>query len=279
MPLAWSALDVVRKRLSSYGRATAVTFGMILAQMPMIVAWAAVEGDWRIESGYWLPGGLAIAANLVASVSYMHSVRLSPMSATLPLLALTPVFSSLFGMPLLGEFPGLSEWFGIALVVLGALLLNGRDELGYSPLALLRAVAHEPGSPFMILTALCWSLAPVVDKLALRHTTPALHVLVMSGGILAGLVALIGLRGKLGEIRSLRPALGWMVLAALIGVVALGLQLITIQLVWVGLVETAKRGLGAILALVLGRLLFAESISQRKIVAVAVMVFGLLFVI
>jgi len=45
------------------------------------------------------------------------------------------------------------------------------------------------------------------------------------------------------------------------------------------LVETAKRGLGTALALVFGHLLFAETVSGRKIAAVALMVFGLLWVL
>ncbi len=277
--LGWSLLDVVRKRLAIYGRATAVTLAMVLVQLPLILVWAWVEASWAIEPGYWLPGGLGIVVNLVASVAYMQSVRLSPMSATLPLLALTPVFSSLFGIPLLGEVPAVGEWFGISLVVLGALLLNSRPELGLSPSALLRALTDEPGSRYMVLVALLWSIAPVFDKLALRHTSSAVHMLVLSVGISLGLALLLWRRGRLREVASLRPALVWMVLAALIGVVALGLQFFAIQQVWVGLVETVKRGLGSALALVFGHLLFAETVSRRKIAAVSLMVFGLVWVL
>jgi multidrug transporter EmrE-like cation transporter len=69
------------------------------------------------------------------------------------------------------------------------------------------------------------------------------------------------------------------VLGVIVSAVALALQLIAIQMVWVGLVETLKRSIGNCMAVVFGRLVFGEAITLRKIGAVGVMVVGVALIL
>jgi multidrug transporter EmrE-like cation transporter len=59
-----------------------------------------------------------------------------------------------------------------------------------------------------------------------------------------------------------------------IGAVALVLILLAITQTWIGFIETMKRGLGSFLAVVWGRMFFAEVLTARKMVAVAVIALG-----
>ena len=74
---------------------------------------------------------------------------------------------------------------------------------------------------------------------------------------------------------------GWIrvVRTAVVSAVALFFQLWAIQILWVGLVETVKRGIGAVMALVLGRLVFAEGLSGRHLAAVMIMILGVWLVL
>ena len=56
-----------------------------------------------------------------------------------------------------------------------------------------------------------------------------------------------------------------------VSVLALGLQLVAITRVWVGLVETLKRAVGSLLALVSGWLFFGEQIDLQQVLAVLLM--------
>jgi uncharacterized membrane protein len=103
---AWVGLDLLRKLLAGRGPTLSITFLLLFAHLPLFLLWAVVDGRWQVASGYWLPGLGCIVVNLGASLTYMHAVRLSGMSATLPLLSLTPVFTTLLAIPLLGEWPG-----------------------------------------------------------------------------------------------------------------------------------------------------------------------------
>ncbi len=275
---AWVGLDLLRKLLAGCGPTLPITFLLILAQMPLFLLWAVVEGRWQIGAGYWLPGLGCIVVNLGANLTYMRSVRLSGMSATLPLLSLTPVFTTLLAIPLLGEWPRPIQAVGIGVVVAGALLLNAppRTSIG----GWWQGVAQEKGALWMAATALLWSLAPPFDKLAMRHAGAGVHASVMVTGIVAGLWLILLVRGELGDLRGHgQRTWGLLVIAAVVAGLALFFQLLAIQMIWVGLVETFKRGVGAVMALVLGRLVFAEELSGRRLTAVLMMVAGVALVL
>jgi drug/metabolite transporter (DMT)-like permease len=270
---AWVGLDLLRKLLAGRGGTLPITFLLILAQLPLFLLWAAVDGRWQVAAGYWLPGLGCIVVNLAANLTYMRSVRLSGMSATLPLLSLTPVFTTLLAIPLLGEWPRPIEAAGIAVVVAGAVLLNTPSRASMS--GWWHGVTREKGASWMAATALLWSLAPPLDKLALRHAGAGFHAVFMVTGIVLGLWWILFLGGRLGELRGHgRRTWGLLAAAAVVAGVALFFQLLAIQRIWVGLVETFKRGVGAVMALVLGRLVFSEQLSGRRLAAVLMMVVG-----
>ena len=56
-----------------------------------------------------------------------------------------------------------------------------------------------------------------------------------------------------------------------VSVVALALQFVAITRVWVGFVETMKRAVGSLLALLSGWLVFGEQIDVQQVLAVLLM--------
>lgn len=81
-------------------------------------------------------------------------------------------------------------------------------------------------------------------------------------------------QGRLRELADVRKAPLVFAGGVVVSVVALGLQLLAFQQVWVGLVESLKRGIGNAMALILGYFVFRESITARKLAAVGLMAFG-----
>ena len=70
-----------------------------------------------------------------------------------------------------------------------------------------------------------------------------------------------------------------MVLSIHIIYMALLFQLLAIQQVFVSLVEAFKRSLGAIMAVMLGRVVFGERVRPVQVVSVLVMVVGVSFIL
>jgi drug/metabolite transporter (DMT)-like permease len=266
--LGWSLFDLLRRFLSEHMTAWALVVWVTVGALPVVAVWGAT-GGWWIGEGYLAPGLGSTALNVAANFAYFRSFQISPLSVTLPMLALTPVFSTLLGALWLGERLAARALVASALVVGGALLLAVRraGEGG-------RAFRLERGSLLMALVAACWSGTLLLDKFALRHASPASHALVLNGGVaLAGLAVLVGAR-RTRELAAVRDHVGLLTVSVVCGVVALGTQLHAVRALPIGGVETLKRGVGALMAVVWGRAVFDEPVTPSKLLAVAVLVGG-----
>lgn len=270
--LAWSGFDVCRKVLAD--RVRPAPLGLLLAAgaVPLFAAWTAMDGMPAIQRGYLLPALASVGLNIAANLLFFSALRNSQLSVTIPLLSLTPVFTALLAIPLLGEVPTLRQWFGILLVVAGAFVLNLPEGGGSLPPA-------ARGAGLMVLVALLWSLTGPFDKMATAKASGPFHATVLCAGVALGIAVVLAGQGRLRELADVRAA-GWIfILAVLISIAALGLQLLAMQKVWVGLVETLKRGIGNLSALLLGRALFGEAVTPRKLLAVGLMIAGVALIL
>ncbi len=269
--LCWSGLDVVRKALAGRASPTALAVFLLLGQLPFLGLWAAYDQTWIRDPHYWAPAAASMSMNALANVFFMRSVELSPLSRTVPFLALTPVFSALAAIPLLGEVPGVTHWAGIGLVVLGALLLNSDLGDGW-----LSSLTHEKGAPFMMAVAVLWAFSTALDKRALPYASPATHAFLLCSGSSLLLVTWLLFRRQQGELRKVVVEAPKGLLAGLVGfaVAALAFQMVALQWLWVSVIETLKRAFGVLGSVVFGKLFFEEPITPRKLLAAALMVAG-----
>ena len=181
--LAFSGLDVTRKLLAERVSPLPLMVLLSLGSLPIFLIWAAKEGEWSASSAYVVPGVVSILLNIGANLAFLQAVRVSPLSLTIPYLSLTPVFATLLSIPLLGERPTALQLGGIVLVVAGAFWLQAPSGDRASLRAVWTALAEERGSLLMILTALFWSLAAPLDKLAIGASSPLFHAVVLVSGI------------------------------------------------------------------------------------------------
>jgi drug/metabolite transporter (DMT)-like permease len=272
--LCWAAFDAARKGLAERVPLVPLVFVLSALQMPLFGAWLWMEGVPGVGAGYGWAATTSVVLNIAANLLFLRSVSLSPLSVTVPLLSLTPVFSAIIALVLMGEMPSLRQWAGICVVVAGALVLNARTEDLRAPGALLRSMAREPGAVLMAAVALLWSVTSVVDKIATEAASAPLHALVQVTGMAAGVGIWLAVRREgalLGQTLARPGLLAFSVVAA---AGALGLQLLAFTQVLVSIVETTKRAVGMTSALVIGRIAFGETITPFKVVAVLAMAAG-----
>lgn len=268
--VSWAGVDTARKMLAGSIRPVPLIFLLTSASVPFYAVWLAWEGMPEVGWGYLAPSLASLALNVWANLAFIAALRVSALSVTVPLLSLTPVFTALLAIPMLGERPSVLQGLGIGLVVAGAFTLHWPEGKGWR---------IERGALLTAGVALAWALTVPLDKLAVDRSSAPLHATVLCGGVgLAALLVLLGQR-RTRELADLRQVRGTFTLALLASVVALALQLVAIQVVWVSLMETVKRGIGNVAALVMGRFLFAESVTPRKVVAILLMALGVALVV
>ncbi len=270
--LAWSGFDVCRKVLADRVRPAPLAFLLAAGAIPLFALWTAIDGMPAVRSGYLAPAAASIALNIAANLLFFSALRNSQLSVTIPLLSLTPVFTALLAIPLLGEVPTWRQWLGILLVVAGAFVLNLPEGGSLSP-------AAARGAGLMVLVAMFWSFTGPFDKMATAKSSGPFHATLLCTGVALGIAAVLAGQRRLREIGDVRAA-GWIfILAVVISIAALGLQLLAMMEVWVGLVETLKRGIGNLSALILGKTLFGETVSSRKLLAVGLMIAGVALIL
>jgi drug/metabolite transporter (DMT)-like permease len=269
--LAWSAHDVTRKFLVGRVRPVPLAFLLTASAAPLFGLWTLVDGVPAVQPGYALPAVASVLLNIAANLMFFAALRGAALSVTIPLLSLTPVFTALLGIPMLGEEPAPRQWLGIVLVVAGAFALNLPAERPYW--------RWERGAALMVSVALLWSLTVPLDKIAMARASAPLHATVLCGGVALAVLAVLIWQRRLGELAALREVRGVFALALVTSLLALGLQLLAMQQVWVGLVETLKRGLGNVSAVAFGRLVFGEPVMLRKLLAVGLMAAGVALIL
>jgi len=267
--LGWAGFDLLRKLLVREVPPVALVFLLTVGSAPLFLAWAVAQGPRLPGPGYWVPALGSVVLNIVANLLFLGAMRVAPISVTIPLLSLTPVFATLLAIPLLGERPLPRHAVGILLVVAGAIALHWRSG---GPADEERGSLK--GALMVAFTAFLWSLTIPLDKLSVERGNAPFHGIVLTAGVAVGVLAVLIFQGGLRDLGAVRRVPGIYGLALVVSSLALALQLLALPQVFVGTVETLKRGIGNFAALVSGRVFFQEAVTPRKIVAVAVMAVG-----
>lgn len=276
--IAWAGFDATRKALTERYAVLQVGAAVMLAQVPAFILWAIAIDAPLPSSGYLLPGAASALLNVASNFLFLRALQLSPLSATIPFLSFSPLFTVLVAIPLLGELPQTLQLIGMAIIVVGALLVNAGDDDALNLRLLFRRLLDEKGSVLMLAVAMLWAISTSVDKLALEHATPPIHAAVQSGAVGVAFIGYLIYRRELA-FRWLKPAAPTLLLALLSSVVALGAQLYALQLTFVSIVEAIKRAFGMTLSVVNGRVFFAEKVTRRRVIAVVLMSAGVALVL
>ncbi|MEM9404958.1 MAG: DMT family transporter, partial [Acidobacteriota bacterium] len=263
--LGFTGLDVVRKLLADRIDLVPLLFAMTAGVVPIYLVWWQAVGGATAGEGYLLPAAGSVVLNVAANILFLRSVQIGGLAATIPMLSLTPVFTAIFGALLLRELPVGVQWLGIVLVVTGAFLLN-------LPGAGDEDADRMRGALMMVGVAVCWSLAPALDKLSIEASSPMFHGIVLQAGVAVLVLPILMRSGgwprALGEHK-------WLLLAAIaLSALAVALQLMAMERVFVGLLETTKRAIGSTAALAVGSLVFSDRTGLREWSAVAIMTAG-----
>ncbi|MDX1918165.1 MAG: DMT family transporter [Candidatus Caenarcaniphilales bacterium] len=271
--LGWSGLDICRKKLATQLNPFVFVAYLCLGQTICFGIWSFF--DWHTPTAaYYLPSLISVILNCLTSVMFIHSLRLSGLSNTVPLLSLTPAVASLAAIPLLHEYPKPFEMIGMGLIVVGAFGLNLKTDLS----EFWNNIWHDRGVRLMLWVALLFPLSAICDKLALQQANPAVHSFISSLGIMVVLVlaALFLHKAKVVDF-IVKPELRLLVLVgAITASIGFGFQTLGFQVMHIGLFESFKRAICLIITLMSGYWVFKEEINFFKAGSVALMMGGVI---
>lgn len=258
------------KALSRNAHVYVVTWAMMSASLPVLLALVGVRGVPEIGPGFLKAALISVGLNMVAVTIQVKALSISPLSLTVPFLAFTPLFMLVTSAFILHEAPDAKGLLGILLIVSGAYSIN-LDKLAGGVLAPFKAIVSEPGSRLMLLVSLLWSVTAAYDKVAVVESSPLFYATFFAtafGLLYAPLLAFGLRRTNLAGSLSLRLLLLGAIAAAMILC-----QLTAIELTVASYVIAIKRA-GMVLSVVLGYFFFKERKLRIRLVGAALMTAG-----
>ncbi|MEW6349028.1 MAG: DMT family transporter [Thermodesulfobacteriota bacterium] len=208
---------------------------------------------------------------------FLSSIRMAPLSLTIPLLAFTPLFTIISGRLILGESVSQHGAAGILLITCGAYLLNA-DLVNQGLFAPLKAIFSHAGSRRMMWVAVIWSFTTALGKLGATMYGPIQFGFLILAGVTVAFGAVCHARArKTGSHTTFRPD-SWGLLALgglLVGLVHVT-HFVSLTMINVSYMISIKR-LSLIFGVCLGYLMFGEQNIKYRLVGASVMVAGVFF--
>lgn len=258
---AWSLFDLKRKQLAQQLSPLPLALWLSVGVIPIYTALCLWSQPLLPAAGYLWPALGSLLVSTMAAVCFIQALKIGQIALLMPVLALSPVVSALMSSWWLNDHLQVREVAAMAAIVVLLFLLQGGAHLRW-----------RAGLGYMLLVALGWGMGTVFDKWALEYIEPLAHAWVQSTGMLLLLTLLLWWRGELVQAAPYRVPLQPLLLAVLIFVLAVSLQLYALQSLHAGIIETIKRGIGMLGALLWGVWFFNERIQRYQVLLVVLLV-------
>lgn len=218
---------------------------------------------------------LALPLEAIAVLLYIRAIKVSPLSLTIPFLALTPLFLIATSFFMLGELPSAWGIAGITLITIGAYLLN-LNNFGKGLLAPIKAIYKEKGSIMMIGVAFIYSITSNLGKVAVLHSSPSFFAVTYTTVFSLFFLPYVILKERniIGVIKARVPLF---LLIGLLFAVMVTVHFSAIRLVEVSYMISVKRT-SLIFSVIYGWLIFKEEHIRERLLGSLVMVVGVILI-
>lgn len=273
----WAAFDLTRKLTLEKISSINLLLIFTITQLIIFFIWLFFE-DFSINLiPYLLPGITLIIIGLFSALLFLKAIKQSDLSLTIPLLSLSPMFSSLFSFFFLNEQLSNIQYLGIFLIILGTLILYSKKLTIYEIIKSFKIILKNSSAKLMVLVSIIWSLTPVLDKICLKNSSVNIHGFIQSLGMITLLIFLF----KKDTVQTENTKKNWRIilLTVFIGSTATILQFYAILTNYVPIMESIKRSIGQLSSVFLGKIFFNEEVNKPKVVGVIVLSIGVYFIL
>ncbi|NWF51695.1 MAG: EamA family transporter [Nitrospirae bacterium] len=162
--------DAFTKKALTTNNEYIVAWMRLVLSLPLLFVTLLFIPFPKIDKYFYIAFLTSIPLEILSIILYIKALRLSPLSLTLPFLALTPLFLIFVSYIIVGEKISLMGCLGILLIVLGSYTLN-ISQVKEGILEPIRAISKEKGSILMIGVALIYSITSSLGKMAIKHSS------------------------------------------------------------------------------------------------------------
>jgi drug/metabolite transporter (DMT)-like permease len=259
------------KKSDEYVVAWSLSFFSVIFLIP----WVIYTGIPALNSQFWVALLIGGSINAVTALLYIKAIKVSDLSLTVPLVALTPLFMLLTSPLIVGEYPSFFDYIGILLIVTGSYLLNIKEKSqGY--LAPFKALLKEPGPKLMLIVAFLWSITSNFDKIGVKNSSPIFWLFSIFGTMSVLLLPIL-LHKTPNPSRKIIKQLPMLAAMGFFNAIGVLCQMQALTLTLVVQVIAIKRT-SVLMGVLFGHFIFKEKDIQQRLLGAGIMVLGVLFI-
>lgn len=263
--------DFFTKKYSKRFSDRELVFGRVLFSVPILWLIALTDGIPVINNKLFIVFLCAIPLEIIALLLYVKSLRVSPLSATVPFLSFTPVFLLITSSIMINEVASVYGIVGIVVIVLGAYLLNIRS-FKKGILFPFKMILQEPGSVYMIIVAFIYSITSVFGKIGVLSSSPSFFA--ASYLTLLVIAFYILYKNKINFKELLKKEL---ILIGAFSALMFTFHMLAVKLANVSYMISIKRS-SLLFGIIFGFLFFNEKNFLQKIIGGILMMLGILII-
>lgn len=268
--------DALTKRALASRDEYFIAWTRILLALPLLLVSLCFVEVPDLDRTFWLATLCALPLEILAIILYTRALKVSPISLTMPFLALTPVFLIVTAYLIVGERVSVYGGVGIALMAVGGYTLHFH-KIKHSLLEPVKSIFREKGSVLIIIVAVIFSINASLGKLAIEHSSP-----VFFGGLYFVLVfiaftpiAFLKSREPMTTMKKDIKALVW--IGVTYGMMIL-FHMIAVSMINVAYMVSIKRT-SLLFSVVFGHFLFKEEKIAEKAAGAAIMFAGFVIIV
>ncbi|MEG4028348.1 MULTISPECIES: DMT family transporter [unclassified Microcoleus] len=228
-----------------------------------------------LNQQFWIALLIGGSMNAVIALLYIKAIKLSDLSLTVPLVALTPLFMLLTSPLIVGEYPNFFDGIGVFLIVMGSYLLNIKEKSqGY--LAPFKALLYQPGSKLMLLVAFLWSITTNFDKIGVQNSSAIFWVFALLTTMSVLLLPVL-LHKTSNPKRQIIQYLPMLMATGFFNALGVIFQMQALTMTLVVQVIALKRT-SVLMGVLFGHFIFKEKDIQERFLGAAIMMGGVLFI-
>lgn len=268
---------LTKKALKDSNEYLAAWFRLLFSLPLLFIIWFFIptpEPDREFYTAFFI----ALPVEIITIVLYIKALKVSPLSLTLPFLALTPVFLIFISYFIVGEVVTTWGGTGIFLIAAGGYILN-ISEVKKGIFEPFKAVTKEKGSVFMIGVALLYSLTASFGKKAIEHSSPLFFAITYTAALTIFFtpIALWMARNDLKNFIRKKQFRG-LFLPGIFYAVMSASHMLAMKLTKVAYMISVKR-LSLIIGIMYGYFLFKEENIRERLLGAILMFIGFVMVV
>jgi drug/metabolite transporter (DMT)-like permease len=267
--------DALTKKVLSFHNEYIVAWLRLAFSLPLLLIIFFLIPVPEIDKQFYTAFSLSLPLELFSIILYIKALRISPLSLTLPFLALTPVFLIFISYIIVGEKVSLAGAIGIFFIAAGSYTLNiSTIKKGiFEP---LRAITKEKGSVLMIGVALIYSITSSLSKIAIKHSSPLFFGTTYFAALAIFFAPIALYKHKDAKIKS--KTILSVILPGIFYSLMVVSHMIAISLAKVAYVISVKR-MSLIIGVLYGYLFFKEKNIGERFIGALLMFIGFMLVV